>query len=674
MSYLKEISKIFQDVRARTKPRTPVEWAEAKRSLSSAVSALPGKIDYNNSPYLREIVNNFDPRSPVREMAILKGAQVGITQLVLETIMGYTIDVCPRSILFLSADKELAEANMETRIDSMLASTGLEDKLKPSSGKKKNRSTGDTKGKKEFAGGILYAYGGNSPTKLRSISVPVLLFDEFDGVKNNVGGDGNPGKLAESRTFAFENVRKISYTSTPSTEATSNILPLYLKGDQRKWFVPCPHCGEFQQILWNGKENFNDEVTNIKESVKSTAGIKYSVDSRGVLIPNSVYYECKNGCKIKEEDKYIMNLKGEWRATAKSKKRDFVSYHLTSLISNFSSWETIVNEFLEAKIDKDVMQVWVNNRLGEAWKEQPKVIDVTKLNKNVARYVAGIVPNKIALEHGNSKIAMLICAVDVNGSTSKSSGWLAVEIKGFCENGASYSIAKAELHGSLESNGGCWNALHLINQQTYFSDDGLEYKITTCFIDSGARTNTVYEFTKRSNRYFAVKGVNKNSTYRFRKQQQEKANAYNINVNKYKDDISEYLEQSYAIIQSQPNFFLNFPVDNDKTGFEDMKLEKLGVTVAGGGYNQRYYSTFASEEKKQEKNKLTGEIMQVGVWEKLHSRSYTHFWDCNVYLFAGLDITCDILGKAYDVAGANTMSMLAHFSNFIEENGVPFYD
>ena len=34
-------------------------------------------------------------------------------------------------------------------------------------------------------------------------------------------------------------------------EGRSKIEAGYLSGDMRKFFVPCPHCGEFQVLLWS---------------------------------------------------------------------------------------------------------------------------------------------------------------------------------------------------------------------------------------------------------------------------------------------------------------------------------------------------------------------------------------------------------------------------------------
>lgn len=676
--YGSQIADILKSVRERTEPCTPVEWAEKNRTLSTAVTSRAGRVDYRSSPYLKEIVNNFDPRSDVREVAVIKGAQMGYSQLVLETCIGFTMANYPRSMLYLTGDQKMAEESMETRMDPMLVSAGLENKIKPSSNKKNNRSTGNTKSKKEFAGGVLYVKGANSPNSLRSISVPVLLFDEIDAIKQNLKGQGSPVDLGKSRTAAFERVRKIFYGSTPTTLVNSNIYNLYKQGDCRKWFVPCPNCGEYQVLSWNSKDDFLSTVDGILEE-KKDFGVKFETDSEGNYVKGSFYYKCVNGCKIFDSDFYSMNLKGEWRPTQKSKKEYFRSYQLSSLFSNFSSRVEMINEFLLAKNDSDKLQVFTNNRLGEVWVEKAKMFDVTKLNKNVMNYESGTIPNLIALEHGNGKICVLVCAVDVNGSAEKNSGWLAVEVRGYCANGASYSVAKAEIHGYMnDTTKGVWGAVEEITSATFSSDDGIEYKIMSTFVDSGSRTQIVYDFTNRlfSNqvaRCYAVKGVASKVAYNYRKQNQEKANAYNINVNKYKDFLYEYLQKDFNKMQKQPDFYLNFPKSEVKTGFESFNLEKNGISLVGGGYNERYFKTFASETREVIRDYGSGEMLPIGQWKKYDTRAYNHFWDVNVYLLGGLDIVCSLIGEHEDEKESNTFSILQKLNNYLEETGEPYY-
>ena len=85
-------------------------------------------------------------------------------------------------------------------------------------------------------------------------------------------------------------------TSTPTVKGASRIEQAFLESDQRKYYVPCPKCGEFQILMW--------------------ANIKWDKDEDDKHLPETARYVCEH-CQdeIKESDKSRLLLGGEWRAT-----------------------------------------------------------------------------------------------------------------------------------------------------------------------------------------------------------------------------------------------------------------------------------------------------------------------------------------------------------------------
>src|SRR5690606_13646937 len=55
------------------------------------------------------------------------------------------------------------------------------------------------------------------------------------------------------RTESYEYERKHFYSTTPTIEEAIEWQE-YLRGDQRKYFVPCPHCGTLQHLEWGGAQ------------------------------------------------------------------------------------------------------------------------------------------------------------------------------------------------------------------------------------------------------------------------------------------------------------------------------------------------------------------------------------------------------------------------------------
>ena len=81
-------------------------------------------------------------------------------------------------------------------------------------------------------------------------SVPDTIIDDFEAMKGDSKEAGATTKMIEQRFASFGKSKKIFYISTPELKPTSNIEPVYLQGDQRKYFIPCPCCGEFINLEW----------------------------------------------------------------------------------------------------------------------------------------------------------------------------------------------------------------------------------------------------------------------------------------------------------------------------------------------------------------------------------------------------------------------------------------
>jgi phage terminase large subunit GpA-like protein len=88
---------------------------------------MPGYYSYDVAPYLREIADCFSIDSQIREIDVMKGAQIGATVGVLENIIGYVIDhVKSAPVMLLTADAELAKIRVDSYITPMLQHSGLD--------------------------------------------------------------------------------------------------------------------------------------------------------------------------------------------------------------------------------------------------------------------------------------------------------------------------------------------------------------------------------------------------------------------------------------------------------------------------------------------------------------------------------------------------------------------
>src|SRR5690606_5443502 len=65
----------------------------------------------------------------------------------------------------------------------------------------------------------------------------------------DAGGRGDPVDQALQRSKAWESSRpKRFYNSTPALKGSCRISAKYEASDQRRYYVPCPHCGDYQVL------------------------------------------------------------------------------------------------------------------------------------------------------------------------------------------------------------------------------------------------------------------------------------------------------------------------------------------------------------------------------------------------------------------------------------------
>lgn len=299
--------------------------------------------------------------------------------------------------------------------------------------------------------------------------------DEIDGYSVSAGEEGDPVKLAIRRSEYFWN-RKIIGGSTPLIAGHSRIESLFESGDQRRYYVPCPHCGHMDYLVFTQRDS----------------GGHYMVfDTQN---PKDAHFVCSvNGCVIEHSHKRGMIEKGEWRA---SKPFDgHASFHIWAAYSYSpnATWGDIATEFIESKRGgRDTLKTFINTVLGETWKESGEAPDWERLYSRREHYPIGSVPDGVKF---------LTCGIDVQKDR-----WVYV-ISGWSYNKESWIIDYGVIPGDT-SNEKAWVALDELLQRQYPSHVGTQ-TIKMLAVDSGYNTNLVYSWVRRHerNRVVAVKGV-----------------------------------------------------------------------------------------------------------------------------------------------------------------------
>jgi phage terminase large subunit GpA-like protein len=600
---------------------TPSAWAESKRYLPPSVTSMPGPYRYDIAPYLREIVDCLSLDSPVREVAIMKGVQLGLTVGVLENAIGYYIEhVKTAPLMLVTADAELAKLRMESYITPMLQLSGLDHLIK-SSDEQNARKTGKTDKKIEWVGGgFLVPFGAQNANKLRSISIQVMLRDEVDGWPRVVGKDGDPMKLSADRTAAYEGSRKILDISTPLVRGQSAIEKRFQLGDQRYYFVCCLRCGFPQTLRWRREHPKTGEQT----------GMMWETEG-GRLVPDSVRYRCENCSHDHSNDDKTRLLSpthgAEWRPTAEPAMPDIRSYHISALYSpvGMQTWTTCVQKWLEAWDEQNnrvrdarQLQVFYNNVLGETYTVRGDKLRFEKVSEHRrAEYAFGEIPNALATRVSGAHVLLLTCTVDVQKEN------LAVSVYGWCRDRRGFLIDYWRFEGDTEQldDAGTWVRLReLLEQKVYVADDGKKYRVQLTLIDSRYRTDTVYTFcAEYSAGVYPIMGrdapVKGSATKEFASFKTPLGrDGWIITVDFYKDRWSRRLRNGWDGMSLQPEGHFNAPRDAT-----DAQLKELTV-----------------ETKIEVKDKDSGETIGF-TWHR-PSGAANELWDLLVYQAAALDM------------------------------------
>ncbi len=463
--------EFFNEIRKVLAPPpdlTLSEWADNYRYLSPESSSEPGKWKTSNAPYQKGMMDVLSDRR-IHTIVDITSSQVGKTEKHLNTL-GYFIDYDPAPVLVVQPTIKMAEAFSKDRLAPMIRDS-------PSLTKKvfSGKNGDSTIYHKKFVGGHVTLAGANSPASLASRPIRVLLCDEIDRWPASAGTEGDPLNLAKKRTTTFHN-RKIILSSTPGNkyipgEGGSRIEFAWLQSDQRRYFLPCPECDHKQHLVWEQ--------------------VKWEKDEKENDLPESAYYECKS-CKAKvyEHHKMAMLKAGDWIATSTSK--GIAGFHLNELYSPWKTIVEVVEEYLEAKDDLELMKVWTNTSLGLPFEnkagDQP---DWKKLYNRREERAEGLIPPEVVL---------LTCGVDVQKDR------LEVSIIGWNRK-KSWLIEHKRILGETSSDE-VWEDLSELLDQEYDHPSGEKLPIRVLGIDSGYQTTRVYEWVRKKSkrRVFALKG------------------------------------------------------------------------------------------------------------------------------------------------------------------------
>lgn len=512
------------------------DWAQDNFELPET-SAEPGRWNKGRAAYQVGILDCLSEPG-IQKVSLMCSAQIGKT-IILLIIICYLIDLDPCSIMMTQPTTDMAEMFSKEKLSSAITH------VKPVARKivEKSRNASSTILMKMFAGGFLRLAGANSPSSLASMSIRAYFGDEIDKYPASAGKEGDPVKLAIQRTETFWNWL-VFLVSTPSIKENSRIEDEFNQSDRRRYFVPCPHCGHKQHLIWE----------RVQYAGKDTC------DANPLA---GVYYICEScGTPIEEKHKASMIKNGQWQATAVAKDPKHIGFHLNRFYSPWKGWVDLCLDYEASKDDHQKLQVFWNATLGLPFER----VAGEKLDWQIYRdrgklstYVQGVVPDGGLI---------LTAGVDVQADR------LEVVVIAWGRGEESYVIGYEKIIGDPLTNG-VWEQLVQVTSKEYPHVHGGTLRVRGTCIDSGYLTQEVYHNVRKYRylHWFAVKGQSGDKPLVSPPSLQEinyKGDRIKRGINLYKVGVDLAKETLYSRvkIQSPGAKYLNFPNNLDSDWYE----------------------------------------------------------------------------------------------------------
>lgn len=379
-------------------------------------------------------------------------------------MLGYAVDQDPGPILLVQSSMEAARSFSKNRMQPLLEDC-------PALVRHKTEDRHDfASAEMRLDNCSIYLQGAGNPAQLASRPIRYLLADEIDKWPDESKREADSLSLAMERVKTFRN-HKIILASTP-TLASGPIWQAFLHGDQRRFFVPCPHCGTYFVLKW-------DQV-------------KWPDSDDAQTVMDGTFLECPHcSGQITERHKHAMLAAGEWIAENSAAPEDRRSYHLSELYSPWTTWGSLAAKFIRATKaaksgDTGALHNFVNSSLAEPWEErQRSAKDENDIRSLEIDLETGLVPaDTVALTAG----------ID----TQDNGFWLTIWAWGPDLTGHLVREGFAATLDVVDS--WLWHA-------SYADEDGTIHPVRLALIDSqGHRTAEVYEWCRLNPYTMPIRG------------------------------------------------------------------------------------------------------------------------------------------------------------------------
>lgn len=473
---------VFEEFREvfKLRPKLPLsDWAEANITLSPEYSNSTGPLMLFG--WQRGIFDAIT--APEIETVVIMTSTQVVKSLAIMCAIAYWIAEDPGPILLVEPKKDSARDFSKRRLMPLTRDCAiLKDRVSGSVHDGTN-----TIQSKEFPGGNLLIVSARTPVDLAQHTIRYLVCDEIDKYDDDVGGsierqgEGDPIDLAWERAMTFGSRRKRVLACSPTVAGLSRIGKAWDLSDQRRPWVPCPHCGVKQVLRFRDRTGYH---------------VKWDSSLARELQPATARYHCVSCDKPWTEQQRwtAANHHVEWIADRPGGNvAGFWANHLY-VPPMWKTAASITRQFLEAKNDRQSLKTFINTVLAEEWIEEGEAPEKEVLYARREAYPFGdtaVVPQRgvfltaaCDVQENPPRLEVEVKAWGRNRENWSMGYWI---LQAFHENGQELPVSSREL----------WDKLDELLQREWQHASGHRLPILAICIDTGRNPKPVYEFARR---------------------------------------------------------------------------------------------------------------------------------------------------------------------------------
>lgn len=466
-NHLASAIRVGQDISAMYKPPRRMKVAEAAQQYMRVPRDAGNSVAWEPTltPYIVEAMNCLSSRS-YDAVVFVAPARTGKTLGLIDGWVTYNIICDPSDMLVVQMTQDKAKEHSKRRLAKMF-------RYSPELAKRLSiRRNDNNVYDKTFRDGSFLKIGWPSINIFSSSDFKCVALTDYDRFPEDVDGEGDGYTLASKRTTTFMSLGMTLVESSPGRDIidtkwkrkspheappTTGILSLYNRGDRRRWYWPCPYCGEYFQPVMENMVGYRDEP----DLVTASEAAKMQCPHCRGLINASMKRELNNQGIWLIEGQQI-DRHGNLSGTPRRSR--IASFWMEGPAAAYQTWTQLVYKLLSAEQDyertgsEETLKAVINTDWGLPYQSRLS-LEARRSDVLMQRAEAGI---KRTVPEG---VRFLVAAVDVQGGKKRR---FVVQVVGYGSHGERWIVDRYNIRQSKRHDE---NGISLpINPAAYLED------------------------------------------------------------------------------------------------------------------------------------------------------------------------------------------------------------